>query len=154
MTNSERLQVLHRLRIYLFLSFLFRNIQSSLNHHQICTKESRHFQKETLWYISLNTVKLQIWKSVLPWHGKCVTCSSSGTWYIYRQISKSSSPVSVLTLIFRCSHILLLIMWWQRRDWNSSLSFIKINCSVNSKWLASINTLHTVWLFIPCKNCI
>lgn len=56
--NSERLQVLHRFRIYLFLSFLFCNIQSSLNHHQICTKETRHFQKETLWYISLNTVKL------------------------------------------------------------------------------------------------
>lgn len=52
--------------------------------------------------------------------------------------------------IFRCCSILPLIMWFQKVDWNFSLSSIKMDCSVNSQWTASIGAQHCTLCMTFC----
>ena len=52
-----------------------------------------------------------------------------------------------LLYMFRCRHILPMIMWFCKIDWNCSLSFIKTDRSVNIPGLA--NSPRCIWLSIP-----
>lgn len=60
-----------------------------------------------------------------------------------------------LLYIYLDAVIYCLIMWFQKIDWNCSLSFIKMDCSVNILWLASVSSPHSIWLSIPQqKRCL
>lgn len=107
------------------------------------------FERNMTTHVSMQHETSALCKNNLSNYGERLLPFLSGMLYSIRT-PRLIPPTYVHPLyIFRCSHILPLIMWFQKIDWNCSLSFIKMDCSVNILWLASVSSPRCIWLSIP-----